>query len=51
MFKTDTTNIKKGVITNYYEMDSIQDKVSDTRSYTDLIRDEWIQDKSFLIVE
>lgn len=52
ILKTDTTNIRKeSVITSYDEMDRIQNQIVDHNRYTTIIRDEWIPDKSFLVIE
>jgi hypothetical protein len=43
--------ISKGIITSHNEMISLSNKVTNQTSYNDLIRDEWIPNKSFIIIE
>ena len=51
ILKTDTTKIRKGVVSSYDQMDKIQNQIIDEAPYNTIIRDEWIPDKSFLIIE
>lgn len=51
MIKTDTDNIKKGVVTSYNDMIAIANKITNNTTYTELIRDQWIPNKSFLIID
>lgn len=51
ILRTNTSNMIKGVVTSYDDMDRIQNQITDGAPYTTIIRDEWIPDKSFLIVE
>ena len=51
MIKVDDNNIKPRVITSYYEMAAISDTLPNPENYNDLIRDEWVMNKSFLIIE
>jgi transcription antitermination factor NusA-like protein len=50
-YKDDNNKIKPGIITSYKEMVALVNSVSNPALYNDLIKDEWIPDKSFLIIE
>lgn len=50
LFRTDI-DIPKCIITSHNEMAALSDKVNNPTIYNDLIRDEWIPNKSFLIIE
>ena len=51
MVKVDTDKVKVGLMTSYYEMAAISNLLTDPTNYNDLIRDEWVLNKSFLIIE
>jgi hypothetical protein len=46
-----TSNIKPGIITTYEDMDKLQNQMEKPEEYIDLIRDEWINNKTFLLIE
>ena len=50
LFKTDTL-LQNGIITDHHEMTRLSDMVENAIAYNDLIRDEWVPSKSFLIIE
>jgi hypothetical protein len=50
IYKSDT-DISKGIITSHNQMISLSNKVSNPQLYNQLIRDEWVVDKSFLIID
>lgn len=49
IFRTDV-NVKHGIVTEYKDMTHISSMVND-QEYTRQIRDEWIPDKSFLVID
>lgn len=48
---TDTNNLPKGVITDYTVMTDLQNKISNKELFVSEIKDMWILDRSFLIIE
>lgn len=52
IFGTGTdVKIKHGIVTEYKDMAQIHHIVADQEEYTRQIRDEWIPDKSFLVID
>lgn len=51
IYKTDSIENNRKVITSYTDMINQGNHVSNSTLYNQLIRDEWIPDKSFLVIE
>lgn len=51
IFRTDSIENNRRVITSHTDMISQSNHVSNPALYNQLIRDEWIPDKSFLVIE
>ena len=49
--QTDTRNVRKGVVSDYNTMCDIQTRLIGDNEYNSLIRDEWIPDRSFLLID
>jgi hypothetical protein len=48
---TDTSDLPKGVITDYKVMCDLQDRAISKELFVSEIKDMWILDRSFLIIE
>lgn len=51
MVKLNVDPILKTVVTSYSDMVTLSTSATNITSYNELIRDEWILDRSFLIIE
>ena len=49
--KANTSKLVKGIITDYKVMDKLHDEMSDGNMYNQLIRDDWMDGETFLMVE
>ena len=48
---TDTTLIQKGIVTSYEVLNNLLDKAIDKELFISEIKDMWILDRSFLLIE
>ena len=51
ILQADTTMIPKEIITDYNAMDALQDMIANSARYNEMIRSEWVPDKSFLVID